>query len=278
MISNQLMVLPQLPAVFASIDDEHEDATEETLAQILSEISELDFQYTCNQERVSKLILGLNEKHRDIIEKIDAANLSLMELLERLSESDDLEEQLAAEDIKKAMNESLIEDTDHETQDNESIADSESKQETWTKEQLIQKCRQLYRIIARITHPDKCRNMTKEEQERRSDFFRQAKSAMASLAYELLEEIHLKLLHKSHSPLNLIQRLMRARQRRDELIQKIQQMLNSDEWQLYMISIQYDETTASDAYLTSLKQTLDGLMQTIASMTQPQTNETTHWA
>ncbi|QZE59405.1 hypothetical protein MPK66_gp161 [Erwinia phage pEa_SNUABM_2] len=285
MTNTQLMVIPQLPVLYTDstemVDavEQFEEDTGETLAEILEEVAALELRYGADCERVTKLVDGLNKEHRPIIAEIEILNNEIQAMVLSMANSDDLEDQANADDIKKVMEDAFVEDTDHETQDNEADADQMAEHEQWSRAVLARKCKAVYKAIARITHPDKCRNQSVEEALRRTKLFLEAKDALARLDYERLDAIHIELLQKSHEPLNLMQRLLRARERRQILYKKMERLRQSEEWSLYILSLHYGESTASEQYRVSLEQTLAGLRQMREHLNSVQSgaNHNNHW-
>ncbi|QZE58723.1 hypothetical protein pEaSNUABM28_00166 [Erwinia phage pEa_SNUABM_28] len=285
MTNTQLMVIPQLPVpVPPNMDlaeevQQFEEATGETLDEILEEVAALELRYGADCERVTKLVDGLNATHRPIIAEIEITNNQIQALMLQMADSDDLEDQANAEDLKKLMDDNFVQDTEHETEDNEEAADREASNAIISKAILRKKCKALYKIIARITHPDKCRNLPAEEQKRRRELFLKAKEAVIRLDYEGLDAIHIELLKKSHDSLNLMERLLRARERRQDLYKKMERLRQSEEWSLYVLSLHYGESVASDQYRMSLEQTLAGLRQMLEHMRSVQSgaNHNNHW-
>lgn len=285
MTNTQLMVIPQLPVPHTAptelVDavEQFEEDTGETLDEILEEVAALELRYGADCERVTKLVDGLNKEHRPIIAEIEILNNEIQAMVVQMANSDDLEDQANADDIKKIMEEAFVEDTEHETQDNEADADMMAAHEQWSKTHLRKKCKAIYKVIARITHPDKCRNLPVDEALRRSKLFLEAKEALLRLDYERLDAIHIELLKKSHEPLNLMQRLLRARERRQILSKKMERLRQSEEWSLYILSLRHGESVASDQYRVSLERTLAGLRQMLEHMRSVQsgTNHNNHW-
>lgn len=284
MTNTQLMVIPQLPVPYTTstemVDEveQFEEDTGETLDEILEEVAALELRYGADCERVTKLVDGLNREHRPIIAEIEILNGQIQAMVMQMAASDDLEDQANADDIKKAMEEAFVEDTEHETQDNEADADLMAEHEQWSKTHLRKKCKAVYKAIARITHPDKCRSLSVDDALYRTKLFLEAKGALERLDYERLDAIHIELLKKSHEPLNLMQRLLRARERRQILYKKMERLRQSEEWSLYILSLHHGESVASDQYRISLEQTLEGLRQMLEHMrgVQSGTNNN-HW-
>lgn len=287
MTNTQLMVIPQLPAVLHQ-STELVDANElnkleeeggETLEEVLEEVAALELRYKADCERVTKVVDKLNSNNKPIIMEIERLNAELQSIIINMSESDDLEDKANAEDLQKLMDDNFEEDTDHETRDNEGDADQQAAHEAWSRVKLIQKCKAVYKAIARMTHPDKCRNMSEAEQLRRRELFLNAKACMARLDYEGLDAIHIELASKSHDPLNLIQRLLRARERRQELYRKMEALRQSNEWQLFAIAFHMGFNAADEQYGNHLKQTLEGLRQMVkhARMAQTGNDSNNHW-
>lgn len=284
MTNTQLMVIPQLPVLYtesagvAETLEQIEADTGETLQEVLEEVAALELRYGADCERVTKLVDGLNREHRPIIAEIEILNNQIQAMVMQMAASDDLEDQANAEDLKKVMDEAFVGDTEHETQDNEADADSQAEHEQWSKFHLRKKCRQVYKAIARITHPDKCRHMSEEDQAYRNALFLAAKAALDCLSYEALDAIHIELLKKSHEPLNLIQRLLRARERRQILQKKMERLRSSEEWSLYILALRHGESIASDQYRASLEQTLEGLRHMLEHMRSVQSGTNhNHW-
>ncbi|QZE56359.1 hypothetical protein pEaSNUABM20_00162 [Erwinia phage pEa_SNUABM_20] len=288
MTNTQLMVIPQQTALIISdvaFDEEAEfEALEseggETLEEILEEVAALELRYSADCERVTKIVDKLNKNNKPLIMEIERANAELQALLINMAESDDLEDKANAEDLQKLLDDNFEqEDTDHETRDNEADADTQAEHERWSRAELIRKCKAIYKAIARMTHPDKCRNLSDDEQLRRRELFLNAKQAVARLDYEGLDLIHIELCAKSHEPLNLIQRLLRARERRENLYRKMQALRQSNEWQLFTMAFHYGETVADENYRVTLEQTLEGLRQMIAHARGAQSgnNSNNHW-
>lgn len=289
MTNTQLMVIPQHPALLGtavSLADELEFQTlesegGETLEEILEEVSALELRYSADCERVTKIIDKLNAKNKPLIMEVERLNAELQALLINMTESDDLEDQANAEDLKKILEDNFDqEDTDHETRDNESDADTQAEHERWSRSELIRKCKAVYKAIARMTHPDRCRHMSEQEQLRRRELFLKAKDAVSRLDYEGLDAIHIELASKSHDPLNLVQRLLRARERRQILYHKIEALRQSDEWKLFSIAFHHGEGVADAQYRYNLEQTLEGLRHMIAhakGQSATDSNSNNHW-
>ena len=287
MTNTQLMVIPQLPAVLHQ-STELVDANElnkleeeggETLEEVLEEVAALELRYKADCERVTKVVDKLNSNNKPIIMEIERLNAELQSIIINMSESDDLEDKANAEDLQKLVDDNFEEDTDHETRDNEGDADQQAAHEAWSRVVLAKKCKAIYKAIARMTHPDKCRHMSAAEQLRRRELFLNAKQALARLDYEGLDAIHIELASKSHDPLNLIQRLLRARERRQELYRKMEALRQSNEWQLFTIAFHMGFNAADEQYSNHLQQTLEGLRQMVkhARMAQTGNDSNNHW-
>ncbi|UAW53275.1 hypothetical protein pEaSNUABM30_00157 [Erwinia phage pEa_SNUABM_30] len=287
MTNTQLMVIPQLPALLASsteLADEQQldqlgEEGGETLEEVLEEVAALELRYSADCERVTKVIDKLNKNNKPIIMEIERLNAELQSIIINMSESDDLEDKANAEDLQKLVDDNFEEDTDHEVRDNEGDADQQADHEKWSRAVLAKKCKAIYKAIARMTHPDKCRSMPQEEQLRRRELFLNAKLALARLDYEGLDAIHIELASKSHDPLNLIQRLLRARERREILYRKMEALRQSNEWQLFTVAFHHGVNIADEHYRDHLERTLEGLRQMVAHARAAQTgnNSNNHW-
>lgn len=289
MTNTQLMVIPQHPALLGtsvSLADELEFQTleiegGETLEEILEEVAALELRYSADCERVTKIIDKLNANNKPLIMEVERLSAELQAILINLAESADLEDQANAEDLKKILEDNFEQDdTDHETRDNEADADMGAEHERWSRTVLIQKCKAIYKAIARMTHPDKCRHLPDEVKMLRASFFLKAKEALSRLDYEGLDAIHIELCSKSHEPLNLVQRLLRARERRQNLYHKIEALRQSDEWRLFSIAFHHGEGVADAQYRHNLQQTLEGLRHMIAhakGQSETDSNSNNHW-
>lgn len=288
MTNTQLMVIPQLPAVLPQSNElveaeelnRFEEEGGETLEEVLEEVAALELRYKADCERVTKVIDKLNNDNKPIIMEIERTNAELQAIIINLAESADLEDQANAEDLQKLVDDNFEqEDTDHETRDNEQDADREANHASWSRAVLSKKCKAIYKAIARMTHPDKCRHLPNAEQLRRRELFLNAKLALARLDYEGLDAIHIELAAKSHDPLNLIQRLLRARERRQELYRKMEALRQSNEWQLFTIAFHMGFNSANEQYSNHLQQTLEGLRLMVKHARQAlsENDSNNHW-
>lgn len=285
MTNTQLMVLPQHPVVkqpsneVAEYDALHDGDVEfgESLEEVQAEVAALELRYGADSERCTKVISKLNENNKELLTKINLIHAKLIAKQMELEDSDDLEDKANAEDLKKIMEESFGEDTDHETRDNEHDADIDDTLDRLNKAKMRDRCKRVYKAIARATHPDRCRNKSKEEKQRRQAMFLQAKELLLKLDLEGLELIHTELYGKTSEPINLMQRLLMARQKREELRKKMEELRGSPEWQLYCLSLHHGIDVADDQYRMSLEQTLHGLTQMLNDLENPQSETYTHW-
>ena len=290
MMHTELMVLPQHGVIKHGtevveyehdLDDseEYDDAeVAETFADVSADVQALELRYTADRERCETAIGKLNNANGDIILELNILHAKLIKLQADMEESDDLEDQANAADLKKAMDETFVEDTDHETRDNEADADRDDAQARAQRNILIAKCNKIYKAIARSTHPDKCRNMSDAEKSRRREMFLAARALLSSFDIEALELIHLELYGKTFEPINLVQRLIRARQKREDLRKKIEAMQHTPEWQLFCVYLRFGEEVAISQHRMGLEHALNGLRQMVSQLENPQPDSNTYWA
>lgn len=241
---------------------------QDNFEEVQRQVASLEMRLAADTERCETLIKKLNVSNAPLIANIERLHADLLAKQEAQAKSDDLEDQLEAEERKKAMD-ALLPDTEHETQDNEGDADSEAVDGILAAMDLHKRCGDVYRAIARGTHPDKCRHLPKDVREERNRLFIEARKAMDDLNYDLLEEIHMKVFAKAHSVVNLIERLMMARQRREQLRLQIEELRGTSEWQLFCLALRYGESVADEQYRKSLEQTLEGLTRMLNPSTSP---------
>lgn len=284
MMNTELMVLPQFPAVrsgeVAELEDDNAEYeyAGESFEEIQEEVEALELRLDADKERLTIAINEMNKACGSEISKIAALQAKIELKIAELAASDDLEDQANAEDAQNKIKDAFEEDdTDHETRDNEADADAEDTVARWSRATLIKKCKAVFKAIARATHPDKCRKLPKEEAQRRAQLFLDAKGAMAKLDYEELEAIHIELFDKSHEPLNLVERLMRARQRREHLRRELEALRQSPEWSLYLLELRHGREVAIGQYRASLEQSIIGLTHMLKELENPGSESYTHW-
>ncbi|QYW04492.1 hypothetical protein pEaSNUABM14_00167 [Erwinia phage pEa_SNUABM_14] len=245
---------------------------DETLEDVKAEADALELRFTADRDRCTNCINKLNEFNRDRIAEVNRLTAILEAHQINLDESDDLEDKLAAEELRKEMEENfVVEDDDEATRDGMNAGEVEAT--------LLQiKCKQVYRKIAKLTHPDRCRNLSVDQRAERQAIFLDAKLKLMVDDLEGLEQL-LEKLTGIVSNLNLMQRLLRARQKRDAYRKKIAMLQSSDEWQLYCVAMRYGLDTAHKQYQMGLDATIAGLQEMVNKITNPpEQSSFTHWA
>lgn len=291
MTHTALMVLPQHNVVKHNTNEVAEYEQElydgevpygaeevESYEDIVAETAALKLRYEADKERCDKFITTVTEANKDILAEINLLHAKLIRHQIDLEESDDLEDQANAADLKKTLGDHFEdEDTDHETRDNEDDADRMDDYERQTKAVIAKKCKKVYKAIARATHPDKCRHLPKAEAQRRNQLFIAAKDLLAKNDLDGLELIHVELYGKTLEPINLIQRLILARTKREEARIKFEELRESQEWRLYCIALRHGPNVAAEQYRMGLEQALTGLRQMVSDLENPQPDSNTHW-
>lgn len=253
------------------VDDVEEEA-EETLEDIRGEADALELRFNADRDRCTNCINKLNEFNRDRISEVNRLTAILEAHQINLDESNDLEDKADAEDLRREMEEKFqIEEDDDQTKAGLAAGEVEASL-------LAIKCKQVFRKIAKLTHPDKCRNLTVDQKYERQALFLDARIKLIAEDLEGLELL-LEKLTGIVTNLNLMQRLLRARQKRDAYRKKIVMLQSSGEWQLYCVAMRYGLDAAHSQYRASLEATIEGLQEMVNKITNPpEQSSFTHWA
>jgi len=276
MTSTALAVIPGQIAVrhtgtdVATEDEEWQERTQEdpeTLEEIVEQIKFLESRLTYDTERSEAVAKYCNEKNGALIAQVELANAKLEMLTEALGQGD-LEDQANADDAAKALKDFYGEDdTTHETDDNALAADVDAIIEAANAARVKKRCSTIYKAIAGKTHPDKCRKMTEAKRAHMTKYFMDAQVAYLELNCIKLEDIYEQVFGKPYDQVNLMQRLVIARQRRDKLAKELKDLHDSDGWQLTCMAIRHGKHVAAEQYRMALENTLLGLNAMIDQLT-----------
>ncbi len=278
MTKTELMVLPQHPVVkhdhnavaeYEVPDDDFDPAqySAETYAEILEEAEALELRFGADSERCDKLMKKFTQDNAELIAQINTVQAEMIRLQLEMEESDDLEDKANAEDLNKILGEAFSEeDTDKRTQEKMRQSDVKESLERMNLRKLEAKCRKIYKQIAKMTHPDKCRSLSEAQREERKQMFLLAKTALLRKDIDALCVIYEKVFGKSFDTPNLIERLIQARLKRDRLAKQLADLYTSPEWSLYCLALHHGRGVAGEQFRLNLEQTLRGLKAVLASI------------
>lgn len=279
MTNTALMVLPNYPAIKHSstevstevedFEDGESEVDGETYEEVQQEIAALELRLGADTDRCMKVIEDLNKKNMPLLVQMQQLEAEILKRSEELMESDDLVDKVNAEEQKQIL-EDMFNDDDEDTKDRLGQGDLE---EQLSELKLGKKCRAIFRAIAKGTHPDRCRHLPKEEIARRNQLFILAKEALKNNNYDALEKIHMEVFNKAYAKVNLIQRLMIARRRRDELEARMNELRESPEWQLFCVALRFGVDTANEQYRMSLQNTIIHMRSMLDSMNNTDDDE-----
>ncbi|AQT28638.1 hypothetical protein YOLOSWAG_158 [Erwinia phage vB_EamM_Yoloswag] len=269
----QLMV-PEGSRSVAVIEDEPQteelDLDSETgqseLEELAEDIDRLETMLNFDTERLNDFMKRVDDDCRE--ENVEVMSLlsQISALHKEMSESDDLEQQAAAERVKKALNDEYGEDEDDEASRSHMAHDDDEEMSEADRQahnnyiETKRKCDQIYRKIVLKTHPDKCGNTS------RLDVFREATTARMDMDLRKLERLYKRVYGHDYGKVSLIDQLIAARQRRDVLRAQIEQIRSMGAWQILQVSLMYDYTTALSTVRSNLHQQIHALREQLSTL------------
>lgn len=248
------------------VDEVLIDQFEDTQADVERLEVELEFV----QARIQETMFKLSADTKDIELQIIALKQELMDLQTQFEESDDFFEQENAKDIEALRRQIFPDDFDDEQSDvayDENELSSEETAEEKTVTEIRRQCKLLYKKIANRTHPDKVKKYDDLRKEQYRKIFIRAKDAYEDGDLDQLVKIHEELFGTPTKQVNLMERLIAARQRREELRYLIGELKQSGPWGMHQVEVTHGYNVALDAYKESLTNTLNHLKQLIAQET-----------
>lgn len=252
----------------ADCDHTADEFDADVYIDIIQDVERLEAELHFTEIRVTEMVADLSRDTMDLTTQLSELKRKLIEHQAALAASDDFEEQEEAKELKKAMERK---DVASEDEDDDDVSELAYDQEELTPEELQEellhktiaaKCKKVYLVIARATHPDKCGNTS------RANLFIEAKAAYDSLNLRLLERIYQKVFHKPYGEVNLIERLNAARMRRDILRNQIENYQSLPVWGLIEVADLYSYEVALKSYRATLEKHVASLLELIEQQTK----------
>lgn len=226
-----------------AVNAENEKDFQSEFEELLEDVEALEFSKSMVEERAATTRKHMEGKFQDLVDKLEELALEYEEKMIReasILDDDDIDFEDESSD-KSKIDSDAEDDIDnlhgkdaHDRGDlfEEEDFDSDERVEAKEALSLRRQCKKLYTAIARLTHPDKTRNKM------RVKFFQQAVEAYANLNLEALEDIYISVTGRPSNKLNLFQRILSLRKRKQELEREIARIKQTTSYRLHILELE----------------------------------------
>lgn len=274
--------LVPVSASYAVIEIENEEEHAESIAEPTEEeiqhatsefqdlegdVERLEFEKEMIEVRITQTVEYLEERFEDLTTELQG----LVNAIEAKQEDDffkaqkkpddsvdefDFEDEDSAKDVEEAIRRNL-----HTKQDDDEVSDIDDEDEGFSSEDAIaeqereslkQKCRKLYHLISKATHPDRAGSS-------KVHYFREATKAYANSNLEWLEKIYVKVFGRPFGTQNLFDRILSLRLRKEALEAEIAQLKRSNAWQSHMLEIEEGREFAAKQFELAIRKRISEL-------------------
>lgn len=269
----QLMVLDghQLK-IHGEQPEEHEEPQEQineydrdALADMEEEIVMLSQTIEDDRERMHTFIRKVDNEVKDENEEISLLAMEIGKLQQELAQSDDIEDQQAAEEVNEVLEEYDLNEEDNDAPNRHADLEQEEELEVDARVEAMENRRQLkhiFKLITIKTHPDKCGHTSK------LNHYQAACVARDRNNLHGMKAIYKKVYGHEYGKSSLFERLEIARRRRDQLRQELSDIRSTGAWSMYQITLEHDFATAVNILRTNLHFQINAMRTMLSELQQ----------
>lgn len=221
-----------------------------------------------DRQRMTQFIKRVDVEVAEENMEIMQLSREMQKLHAELSKSDDLEDQAAAEETRKQMEDDYDIDMEEEDDDAPSRhSDAEEDEIDDGSADLARERRErralmkhIYKLITIKTHPDKCGNTSK------LNYYRDAVKCYNRDNLHGLQTIYKKVYGHEYGKSSLFDRIDAARKRRDQLRMELDDIRSTGAWQLYQVSVETDFPRAINILRENLRMQIQGMRVMLSQM------------